>query len=252
MSAFLKKIADLFISKEKLFEQAVLEELESKNFLNLRKIPSKISNNQRYKIVNNLISAKKIEGLLISEHLYFFSLPNDKLTEIRNTLKTLGRIEIAPFKELWSVKISILELFFNHIEQGYLTDKNYLTKKYLTSYIVSTLNNQEEYDINTISKTTKVNLDEVFNIVTEQIRDGNLGGILKNSTTFLSSEIFNKNLQEYLEALDESLVEVDFDTIAGNLEVSVEGIEKYLIKIIESDPHSYVLYPLEKKIRFKR
>ncbi len=77
-------------------------------------------------------------------------------------------------------------------------------------------------------------------------------GVLQNNKIFLSSTKFEDLITEYIEEKYDLAEEVEFSEISSDLKVSVESIERYLVEIVEKTPGMYIVYPLEKKITFKK
>jgi hypothetical protein len=252
MSSFLKKIKELFISKEKIFTNTLIEELENKDFLNIRKISSKLSIQQRYKITNKLISIGTISGILLPETTFLFAIQNEELLEIKDQLKRKGSIDLPPLKEKWRIKDKYLELLLIHFEKGILTPKTYYTTKFLHEHILSTLNKEEECEINLFNEKLNIELDDIIKIIQHLIEEELILGVLQNNEIFLSSTKFEDLLTEYIEEKYDLVEEVEFSEISLDLRISVESIEKYLVDIVEKTPGIYVVYPLEKKIAFKK
>ncbi|MCG3221253.1 MAG: hypothetical protein H7641_07725 [Candidatus Heimdallarchaeota archaeon] len=252
MSSLLKKVKELFISKEKIFTNTLIEELENNDFINLRKLTSKLSIQQRYKITNKLISNSSISGILLPETTYYFSIQEEDLTNIRNQLKGKGSIDLSILKEKWEIKNKYLELLLLHFEKGILTLKTYYTMRYLREYILSALNKEEEYDINLFNEKLGVELDDLIKIILGLIDEELLLGVLQNNEAFLNATKFEELISEYTEEKYDLADEIEFDEISTDLKVSQNYIEKYLVSIVEKTPGMYAVYPLEKKIRFKK
>ncbi|NPD89398.1 MAG: hypothetical protein HGN29_11810 [Asgard group archaeon] len=252
MSSFLKKIKELFISKEKIFNNLLIEELENKDFINIRKLSSKLSVQQRYKITNKLISNGSISGILLPETTFFFSIQNKELTEIKDQLKRKGSIDSSSLKEKWGVKNKYLELLLMHFEKGILTPKTYYTIRYLHEHILSTLNKEEEYEIKLFNEKLNADLDDIIKIILDLIEEGLLLGVLQNDEIFLSATKFEDLITEYAEEKYNLADEVEFNEISIDLKVSQDSIEKFLVNIVEKMPGIYAVYPLEKKIKFKK
>ena len=252
MSTLLKKIKELFISKEKIYTNILIEELENKDFVNIRKLSSKLSIQQRYKITNKLISNGIINGILLPETTFLFAIQNDELSEIKDQLKRKGNIDLPSLKEKWKIKDKYLELLLVHFERGILTPKTYYTIKFLHEHILSTLHKEEEYEINLFNEKLNVELDDVIKIILELIEEKLLLGVLQNNEIFLSSTKFEDLITEYIEEKYDLTEEVEFSEISSDLKVPIESIEKYLVDIVEKTPGIYVVYPLEKKITFKK
>jgi hypothetical protein len=252
MSSLLKKIKELFFSKEKVFTNMLIEELEIKNFINIRKLSSKLSVQQRYKITNKLISNSTISGILLPETTFFFSIQNEELSEIKDQLKRKGSIDLSSLREKWKIKEKYLELLFMHFERGILTAKNYYTIKYLNEYILSTLNSEEEYEIKLFNEKLSVEQADLTQIIIDLIEEGMLLGVLQNDELFLSAAKFEEVITEHIEEKYELTDELEFNEISLDLNVSQDYIEQYLVDIVEKTPGIYTVYPLEKKIRFKK
>ena len=252
MSSFLKKIKELFMSKEKIFTNVLIEELEKKDFINLRNLESKLTIQQRYKITTKLITNGIIDGILLPEKTFLFSIQEQELIEIKNQLKRSGKIALSSLRNKWRIKNKYLELLLLHFEKGILTTENYYTVKYLRDYILSTLNKEEEYAVKLFNEKLSVELDELIKIILELIEEELLFGVLQNNELFLNSAKFEELISEYVEEKSDVASEIEFEEISGDLKVSQDFIEKYLVNVIEKNPGLYVVYPLEKKITFKK
>jgi len=253
MNSLLKRISELFTSKEKVFEKKLIEELENKNFLNLMKIQSKLSPEQRFKVTNRLLSSRKISGMVLTKkHLYFFSMEDESLNNLRNRLKNTGFVDLGSLKNHWKIKDKILDLLLQHLERGIMSENTYYSLKYLQNYISSNLQNKEEYEIQEFSKKLKIEIDLILSLVQQMIDDSILDGVVKDQKLFLSREIFEVMLSEYIEESSDKLSEINFEKISEELGVSTKTTENFLVHIVEKNPGKYVVYPLENKIVFKR
>jgi len=252
MSSFLKKLQELFMSKEKKFVILLNEELEPNNYLNLRKLDTKLSIQQRYRILNRLLSSGKLQGVLLAKKLYFFSIENDTLSEIRNTIKTSGTIKLSLLKSRWKIKNKVLEPLLQHIEIGIITEESYYTIQYLHNHIISVLSNEQEYELKTLSEKLDIDAVQLNTIIQDLINEKLLKGVIKNQEIFLDSESFEEIIQNYIEDQDAEIGDIHFDKICEDLGVSLEDIEKYLLQLVDKIPGMYIVYPLEKKIIIKK
>jgi hypothetical protein len=252
MSSLFKKIKELFISKEKVFTNTLVEELKNNDFINIRKITSKLSIQQRYKITSKLISSRTISGILLPETTYFLSIQEEDLTDIKNQLKSRGSIDFASLKQKWKIKTKYLEQLLLHFEKGILTPKTYYTLTYLHETILSTLNREEEYEIKKFREKLGIELDDLIKIILASIDEELLLGVLQNDEMFLSATKFEEIVSEYIEEKYDIVHELEFNEISSDLKVSQNHIEKYLVDIVEKNPGMFVVYPLEKKILFKK
>ena len=251
MSTFLNKISRIFISKEKKFVLLLTEELEIKNFVNIRKISTKLSIQRRYDIVNSYISKGKLQGVLLPERLLFLSIEKEKLSQIKDDLKTNGKIELSVLKDLWKVKTDILIGLLNHFERGIDGKQTFYTMTYIHNILSSSLSDVEEYNINTISDNLGIELEFILPIVQRMIEDDELKGIIQDKTTYLDFKIFESLLSDYLEEKIDDVPELNYNEISNDLIVSESDVERYLMHLIDKNPGMYVLYPLEKRIKFK-
>lgn len=252
MASFLTKLKEMFISKEKKFTLALLEELENKNFVNLKKISSRLPLQQRYNVVNKLQASKKLFGLLIPERMLFLSIDDDNMNTLKSKVKDTGKIEINELKERWKLKDNILENVLQQIELGIMGDKTYFTHKYIQNFFASNLRDADEYDLLKMSSKLGLEFSKILPLIEKMINENILFGVIKNQQFFINSETFENLLSEYLEELDESVFEMEFSQIASDLGVSSSVITKYLVNHVEKNPGRFVVYPLEKKIRIKR
>ncbi len=252
MSTILGKISRFFMSKEKKFVIFLIEELESKNYVNIRKITSKLSLQRRYDIVNHLISIGKLHGILLHERLLFLSITKDKLSAIKNDLKNNGRIEISVLKGIWKVKDEIIINILNHFEKGIEGKKTYYTLTHISNILTSNLSNIDEYNLNLTSENLEIDLNLLLRIVQEMINEGELAGVIKNQTIFLSFENFESIISDYIDEKMDDAFELSFNEISRDLFVQETDIEKFLMYLVEKNPGKFAVYPLEEKIQFKR
>ncbi len=251
MSSFLQKIKDLFASEEKKFSMMLFEKLETTNFINIRKMESKLSLEKRYVTITSLLSNKKLSGVFLPEKSHFFTISEGELSEIRDSLKKQGMIEISIIKNHWAVTDKTLVPLLNHLEKGIIGDKRYYTTTFLQNTIKSSLARTDEYEIKEFEKKFGIEV-EVFNqLITNMIEEQEINGILKNNSIYLSSETFENGLFEFLEDKLDSDNELTFDEISSELGVPSSNIERFLVSYVDKNPGSLVIYPLEKKIIFK-
>jgi hypothetical protein len=251
MSSFLQKIKDLFVSEEKKFSTMLLERLEETNFINIRKLESKLSLEKRYITITNLLSSKRISGVFLPEKSHFFSISEGELSEIRDSLKKQGMIEISQIKNHWAVTDKTLVPLLNHLEKGIIGDKRYYTISSLQNSVKSSLARTDEYEIKEFEKKFGIETDVFTDLITSMIEEKVIDGVLKDDSTFLSSENFENILNEYLEDKIDINKELSFDEMSSEIGVSSSSIERFLVKYVDKNPNSLVLYPLEKKIIFK-
>ncbi|MCG3224441.1 MAG: hypothetical protein H7647_08240 [Candidatus Heimdallarchaeota archaeon] len=252
MTSLLAKIKELFISKEKKFIIALNEELENKNFVNLKKISSKLSLQQRYNIINKLQSSKELHGVLLVERMLFLSIDEDDLNDLKDKIKNIGTIELPELKERWKLKDNILDNLLQHIEKGVMGEKAFYTHRYLQHHFVASLTKSDEHDL--IQMSSKLGLEPsiILPFVQKMITEETVSGVIKQQQFFVDSESFETSFSEYLEEMDESALEKEFSEVAIELGVSSSVVEKYLVKYVERVPGRFVVYPLEKKVRIKR
>ena len=251
MSTFLNKISRIFLSKEKKFVLLLTEELEIKNYVNIRKISSKLSIQRRYDIVNSNISKGKLQGVLLPERLLFLSIEKDKLSKIKNDLKTSGKMDISILKDLWKVKTDILIGLLNHFERGIEGEQTFYTMTYIYNILSSSLSDIKEYNITKISENLGIELELLLPIVQQMIDEDEIKGIIQDNTTYLDFEMFESLLSDYLEEKIDDVPELSYNEITNDLSVSESDVEKYLMHLIEKNPGLFILYPLEKRIKFK-
>ena len=251
MSTFLNKISKLFMSREKKFVLLLTEELETKNYVNIRKISSKLNIQQRYDLVNNYISKGRLQGVLLPERLLFLSIEKEKLSQIKDDLKTNGNLEISVLKDLWKVKTDILIGLLNHFEKGINGKKTFYTMAYIHDILSSNLSDAEEYNLNTTSENLGIELELLLPIVQQMIDEDELKGVIQENATYLGFEIFESLFSEYLDERIDEVPEISFSEISNDLSVLESDVEKYLMHLVEKNPGLFVLYPLEKRIKFK-
>jgi hypothetical protein len=240
------------MSKEKKFIILLNSELETKNFLNLRKLDAKISIQQRYRIINRLLSSGKLQGILLAEKLHFFSIENESLSEIRTKIKTRGTIKLSLLKDRWKVKNKVLEPLLQQIERGIVTEESYYTIQYLQDHIISVLSNEQEYELKTFSEKLNLDIVHVNTIIQNLINEKLLDGVIKNQEIFLNAETFEEIIQDYIEDQEAEIGDIQFDEISKELGVRAEDIEKYLLLLVDKIPGMFIVYPLEKKIIIKK
>ena len=251
MSSFIQKIRDLFTSEEKKFTKTLLEELKTTNFINIRKIQSNLSLEKRYVAISDLLSNRKMTGVFLPEKSHFFSILDEELSEIRNSLKKQGMVEISLIKNRWTVTEKTLLPLLNHLEKGIIGDKKYFTITYLQNAINSSLTNVPEYEIQKFETKFGIEVDTFAQIIINMIENEILKGVLRHNLVFLSSETFENIVTEFLEDKFDSKQELSFDEISSELEVPSTNIEPFLVSYVNKNPGSLVIYPLEKKIIFK-
>jgi hypothetical protein len=252
MTSLLAKIKELFISKEKKFIIALHEELENKNFVNLKKISSKLSLQQRYKVVNKLQSSKELRGVLLSERMLFLSIDENSLNDLKDKIKNIGTIKLLELKKRWKLKDSILDNLLQHIEKGIMGEKAFYTHKYLQHHFITNLTKSDEHDLKQMSSKLGLELPIILPFVQKMIAEESVSGVIKQQQFFIDSESFEASFSEYLEEISESILEKEFNEVALELGVSSSVVEKYLVKYVERSPGRFVIYPLEKKVRIKR
>jgi len=251
MSSFFQTIKSLFASDEKRFTSLLLEELETSSFINIRKLDSRLSLDKRYICIRKLQSSKKISGVFLSDKSFFFSIPDEELTEIRETLKKRGQLVLTPFKDRWLITEKILSPFLMHLEKGLLGHDKFYTLTFLKSEILSQLKNVETYNLEDLVKSYGVEKENIMELVEKMIGEKELFGVLQNQHLYVDSSKFEEELSEFLEDNFEDSLEMDFNLISNKLKVSEKDIERFLVNYVEKNPHKLVIYPLEKKIRFK-
>lgn len=252
MTSLLAKIKELFISKEKKYIAALFTELENKHFVNLKKIPSKLSINQRYKVINKLQSSKELHGVLITDRMLFLSIDENSLEELRNKIKNIGTIKITELKERWKLKDNILESLLQHFEKGMFGEKAYYTMKYIQNYFTTSLVKGDEHDLVKMSVQLGLESSITLPYVQNMIDENTISGVIKNQQFFVDTESFEISFSEYLEEISDNILEKEFTELSLDLGVSTSVIEQYLVKHVERTPGRFVVYPLEKKVRIKR
>lgn len=249
--SFLARIKEIFISKEKKYTFALNEELENKNFVNLKKIPSKLSVEQRYKLVVKLQSSNELQGVLIRERMLFLAISEDDLSDLKNRLKETGSVKIADLKDRWKLKDNILDLLLQHFERGIMGEKTYYSIKFLQNYFSSNLRKGEEHDLKQMSKRLGLEDSVLIPFVQKMLDDSTILGVIRNQHLFIDSETFKTMIAEYLEEIDETETEKEYNDIAKDLGVLPSVVERYLVDYVEKNPGRFTVYPLEKKLRIK-
>ncbi|MBY8999299.1 MAG: hypothetical protein KGD64_00080 [Candidatus Heimdallarchaeota archaeon] len=252
MTSLLAKIKAFFISKEKKYITALFEELENKNFVNLKKIPSKLSLNQRYKVISKLQSSKELHGVLLRERMLFLSIDEDSLNELKDRIKNIGTIKLTELKERWKLKDNILDSLLQQFEKGMFGEKAYYTMKYLQNYYSTNLTKGDEHDLMMMSAKLGLETSDTITYIQNMIDENTISGVIKNQQFFIDVQSFETSFSEYLEEISDDILEKKFSEISLDLGVSTSVIEQYLVKYVERAPGRFVVYPLEKKVRIKR
>lgn len=252
MTSLLTKIKELFISKEKKFIIAIHEVLENKNFVNLKKISSKLSLQQRYKVINKLQSSKELHGVLLSERMLFLSIDENNLNVLKNKVKDIGTVKILELKKRWKLKDNVLENLLQHIGKGIMGENAYYTHKYLQHHFIVNLTKSDEHDLKQMSSKLGLESSIMLPFVQKMITEGTVSGVIKQQQFFVDSESFETTFFDYLEEISDDTLEKEFNEVARELGVSSSVVEKYFVKYVERTPGRFVIYPLEKKVRIKR
>ncbi len=252
MSLFFKKIKSLFVSEEKKFNSSLLEELSIKNFINIRKFDSQLGLEKRYSNVRKLQTSGKISGVFLPEKSFFYSISEGELSEIRDNLKRKGHLELSPLRNRWSITEKTLMPFLNHLEKGLIgNDKFYSIAFFSANVLASLLKNTDEYNLEDIVKTYGFEIGDISQLIEEMIEEKEIDGVIHNQIYYISNKQFEETVSEFIEDnLGESL-EMTFEFIATKLKVKEKDIERFLVNYVDNNPHKVVIYPLEKKLRFK-
>ena len=252
MSSFFQKIKQIFISEEKKFNNTLLEELETKNFINIRKLDTSLSLEKRYICLRKLQTSGKISGVFLSEKSFFFSISDYDLSEIRENLKKKGQISLSQLKDRWSITEKNLVPFLMHLEKGLIGNGTFYSIAFFTSEVLaSLLRNVETYNIEDLQKTYGIEMEDLLHLVEEMINDKELNGVLHDQTTYIGFEQFEETVSEFIEDNFEDSLEMAFEFISSKLKVSETDVERFFVRYVDRNPHKLVIYPLEKKIRFK-
>ncbi|MHA1198893.1 MAG: hypothetical protein ACTSQF_06025 [Candidatus Heimdallarchaeaceae archaeon] len=252
MSSFFQKIKQIFVSEEKKFNNTLLEELESKNFINIRKLDSNLSLEKRYICIRKLQTSGKISGVFLSEKSFFFSISDDDLGEIKDSLKKKGQIDLSQLKDRWSVTEKTLVPFLMHLEKGLIGNNTFYSLAFFTANtLASLLRNVESYSLEDIQKTYGIGIDSILHLIEKMIGEKELNGVLHDQTTYIGFEQFEETVSEFIEDNLEDSLEMTFEFISAKLKVSEKDVERFFVRYVDRNPHKLVIYPLEKKIRFK-
>jgi hypothetical protein len=251
MSSFFQKIKSLFISEEKIFNSSLLEELEVKNFINIRKLDSDLDLEKRYICVRKLLNSSQISGVFLPEKSFFYSIPPNELSEVRDSLKKKGWIELSSFKNRWSITEKKLIPFLMHLEKGLVGKDKFYSLAFLGTELVSQLRNVPSLEIKDLQKTYGVELEDISSLIEEMIDGKEIEGVLYNQTTYIGHDQFEEKVSEFIEDNFEDSMELTFEFISTKLKVFEKDIERFLVKYVDKNPHKLVIYPLEKKIRFR-
>ena len=251
MSSFLQKIKSLFISEEKRFNSLLLEELETKNFINIRKLESDLNLERRYVCIRKLQTSGQISGVFIPEKSFFYSITNDELNDVRDSLKKKGQIDLSYLKDRWSITEKKLIPFLMHLEKGLIGNNKFYSLTYFSAELVSRLRNLPTVELEDLQKTYGVELEDILLLIEEMINRKEIDGVLYNQTTYLGYDQFEEMVTEFVEDNLEDSVEMAFGYLSSKLKVSEEDVERFFVKYVDKYPHKLVIYPLEKKIRFR-
>jgi hypothetical protein len=251
MSSFFQKIKSLFISEEKIFNKMLLEELEVKDFLNIRKLDSELTLDKRYFCVKKLQNSRKISGVFLSEKSFFFSIKDEDLSKIRDNLKKRGQLKLQPLKDRWSITEKNLIPFLMHLEKGLIGNDSFYSSTFLRSEIRSLLSNVDTYSLKEIHTKYGVEPNEILKLVEKMIDEKELTGVLQDQELYIGFRQFEETISEFLEDNIDDSLEMTFDFISNKLKVSAADVERFLVSFVEKNPHKLIVYPLEKKIQYK-
>lgn len=251
MNSFFQKIKSIFISEEKRFNSTLLEELEIKNFINIRKLDSQLSLEKRYVCIRKLQNSGKISGVFLSDKSFFFSISNEELSEIRNSLKKQGQVELSPLKDRWSINEKTLIPFLMHLENGLIGNDKFYSFTFLQREFINVLKNVEEYNLEELQKTYGFELEDILNLVGKIVDEKELDGVVQKKYLYTGFKQFEEIVSEFIEDNFEDSLEMTFDFISDKLEISEKDAERFLVNYVENNPHKLIVYPLEKKIKFK-
>ncbi|MHA1685397.1 MAG: hypothetical protein ACTSYD_03190 [Candidatus Heimdallarchaeaceae archaeon] len=252
MASFLKFISALFNKDVSRFKQMVIEQLESKHFIDLKKIPSKLSLQKRYEVLVKMIEKNELTGRFIPNTNYFLNIDNNLIERYRKNLKTRGYLALNDINKSLDLPPKILDRFMQQLEKGYLTNAYFYTELFLKRRITEILKDKTTYDIKLIAKSLKIEVSLVDHILQLLLKEGELYGIIQDETTYLSSDAFTEQLESLIKDLVGSGEELSFEDIADRLRVDKTEVDSYLVKYANEHPYDCTLYPLERKILFKK
>ncbi|MHA1302597.1 MAG: hypothetical protein ACTSQE_12950 [Candidatus Heimdallarchaeaceae archaeon] len=251
MVFLLQKLSKLFRGAEKNFIQSLHEQIEEQRYVNLRKIDTKLSLNQRVEILQRLKSKGDVTGIYLPSKFYFFSISDAQLGQLKHKLNNEGKLEINSLKKIWAVKNTLILEILRRFGAGFLGKTHYYSTTYLSNSIQQELQKNEEYDLEKIVEMFDLKLKDVQTIVNKLISDHNLDGVIQNDTKYLSKEVYEEVISEYIEESRNKNIELEFDKIAEELKLPIVVVERYLLQYAKKNPNQVVVYPIEKKIQFK-
>ena len=250
--SFLKKIfTELFVSTEKKYVEALNEEISLNNYVNLRKIPTKLSIEQRVALALKLKTDGKLNGIYVPKKVYFFSMGEKEQKEFRDLIKSKGKIELAPLKQIWNVQNSLLFSLLQHFEDGLISNDFFYTKNFLNNFIKKELQSSEEYELSKLKGKLDIEQDDLFKLIRKLIQEKTLEGVIQDNSRYLDKDTFNELMLNYIEEKMEDSPEIEYDDISKELKISIQHIEGFLIQFAKENPDLVVVYPIEKKLRFK-
>ena len=254
MSRIIESLKNFFSSKKKRYINAVMDVLSKNSYVILDQINTKLSLEERYEIIESLIKSSKLDGFIIKgKHIYFLSIPNNLVKQIRESLKSTGRISLQELNEKLQFKGFLFNAALQRIEKGYVGKRYYYSRDYIRKYISDKLNKvKDTFEIRKISEEVEIEEETIISIIMKLIEHKELSGLIRNEKEYITTEYFEKLLTEQLDELFEKLDEISFKELSQRLGVKEEELEPFLVKILEANPLKYTLYPLEKRLCFKK
>ncbi len=242
------------MKEEDKFRTSVIEKLGNTNFIDFKKFQTKLTINEKLNVIKDMLNEKQITGVFVREKLLFFSLNENDLEKIKEELKSNGKVNTELYNHNWNVSHKIISNFYNFIALGYfdLNKKYYYSHSALKSQILDELEVAEEFNIKAFSKKHDTENAIIIDIVKELIQNKEIQGVIVNKETFLELDKVESLLRDYLDKKAQEESELTFSQIAKDIGIDERDLQAVVIKIINSYPTEYTLYPIEERIVFKK
>lgn len=252
MINFVHKIIDLFKTDETKFKKEIRARLEKDKYINLKTVNTKLPINSRIRLLQEIVKKRKIKGVYLSNHYYFFLMSEMDISNIKTKLKREGRIEIKDFLQKWNVDKKVIASLLNQFEMGIMGKREYYTISHLENSYYSKLRNVDEYELEKLEREYKdLSIEQINSIINNLIETKRLKGTIKSNSKYLSGSKFREVMSEYLEEVADRVIEISFSKISSELEIKKSEIETFLIEYVKKNPSKITIYPLDQKIIFK-
>lgn len=252
MSPILNILKKLFNKEVYKFKKLFIEKLDTDAFVNFKQIETNIPIQKKTEIILKMIEKGEIYGRLVPKTTYFLKITDEHVDTWRKKIRNEGYIKLKDLTQIVNLPKKVLNRFLQQLEQGYLTKEHYYSKTYLESYLLQTLNKNDMYDIELIANKLEIEISVIKDMVENFLTEGKLQGVIQDSKMFINKEKFEKQIEEVLEELAESTNEISFEEIATRLKVYETQIEPFLIDYANKHTYECTIYPLEKRIIFKK